>query len=374
MKTLEELYAFIDECKQKGDVSPTQMEIYRRVEDSIIMEDVAGRIANAVQPELQGIRRPVTFVVDYTPDGAVSVKVTNQYVGKANVEDTEPMTVEEEPTTTVAEQIEPEKEVVPAPEPKQKAKSIPYTVYINEEKIREKDGKETFFAALRRIGLRRILNDVEAHNIKHKIEGVKVGVVWHTLYKYTKGKNIGDSPQEEVDNLYVYKGLAHEKKVEDLLQLGRFYDDIDLYVVWDDGRTVTTADLDNKEDNAETDEVTLVPEENTKDFTSQLTENEKTDNSLRGRFRKFMCKTIQRGTANSYITVLENHVKQFIIDDVDSNASDSVFSFTTSEEVQLCIEILSEIDAFNNLNDYKHHSMTAALNQYKDFIESEEQQ
>lgn len=374
MKTLDELYAFIDECKQKGDVSPTQLEIYRRVEDSIIMEDVAGRIANAVLPELQGIRRPVTFVVDYTPDGAVSVKVTNQYVGKANAEDTEPMTVEEEPTTTVVEPIEPEKEVVPAPEPKQKAKSIPYTVYINEEKIREKDGKETFFAALRRIGLRRILNDVDAHNIKHKIEGLKVGVVWHTLYKYTKGKNIGDSPQEEVDNLYVYKGLAHEKKVEDLLQLGRFYDDIDLYVVWDDGRTVTAADLDNKEDNAETDEVTLVPEENTKDFTSQLTENEKADNSLRGRFRKFMCKTIQRGTANSYITVLENHVKQFIIDEVDSNASDSVFSFTTSEEVQLCIEILSEIDAFNNLNDYKHHSMTAAFNQYKDFIESEEHQ
>lgn len=350
------------------------------VEEKLIREEVLPEMMELLKPVLSQVKSPLAINISYDPNGNLAISMTRNCIqaiipiggGASTFGNTDEVSsVVAEPVdeaneaVEVGAQVELETILEPEPEPtKTRAKSVGYTVYINGEEIRCKNGKLTFFAALRRIGLRRILDDYNRHEVIHSVEGEDVGLVWHTQYKYTEGKNIGDSPQEELDNLYVYKGLSHDQKIDDLLKLGRFYDDIDLYVVWDDGRKVTADETE------ESMEITDVVEVN--DTLSTLTAKEEADDSLRGRFRKFMCKSVQRGTANNYITVLENHVKPFIIEYVDSNATDSIFSYTTPDDVNTCIEYLSEIDAFNDLNDYKHRSLTAALQKYKEFIESEE--
>lgn len=65
MTKLEELYAFIDKRKLSSEITPAQEEIYRKVEELLIMEDATFRIAKAVAPELSNIRRSISFIVDY---------------------------------------------------------------------------------------------------------------------------------------------------------------------------------------------------------------------------------------------------------------------------------------------------------------------
>lgn len=74
MTKLEELYTFIDKQKQSGEITPAQEEIYRKVEELLIMEDATFRIAKAVAPELSSIRRSVSFIVDYNLGGKVRVR------------------------------------------------------------------------------------------------------------------------------------------------------------------------------------------------------------------------------------------------------------------------------------------------------------
>jgi hypothetical protein len=73
-------------------------------------------------------------------------------------------------------------------------------------------------------------------------------------------------------------------------------------------------------------------------------------------------------TATSYTSTLDNAVREWINKEVDANA-DSVFSYTTSEDVRLCIDMLNASSDYVAENDRKHHSMSAALNQYLLFIE-----
>lgn len=243
MTKLEELYAFIDKRKQDKDISPVQLDIYKKAEDILIMEDVAARLAKAVETELSGIRRPLTFIVDYHPGRKTRVRpVYEGEMSKDFIPVSEQANDEEAIQDSQAEAYtEFDGNVVQEPEPavRKKAASVGFSVTIDGTKFRGKEAKETFFLALKHIGLRRILNDVEAHGVKHKVEAEKVGVVWHTLFRYTKGNNIGSSPQEEVDNLYIYKGLSNEMKVDDILRLCNFYR-LDATVEWDNGLVQTS--------------------------------------------------------------------------------------------------------------------------------------
>ena len=81
-----------------------------------------------------------------------------------------------------------------------------------------------------------------------------------------------------------------------------------------------------------------------------------------------MARQKSASTATSYTSTLDNAVREWINKEVDGNA-DSVFSYTTSEDVRLCIEMLNASADYVAENDRKHHSMSAALNQYLLFIE-----
>ena len=68
------------------------------------------------------------------------------------------------------------------------------------------------------------------------------------------------------------------------------------------------------------------------------------------------------------MSTLDNAVRKWINKEVDERA-DSVFAYTSSTDVQLCIDMLNASSEYVVENDRKHHSMSAALNQYLLFIE-----
>ena len=71
--------------------------------------------------------------------------------------------------------------------------------------------------------------------------------------------------------------------------------------------------------------------------------------------------------AKTYMSSLNNAVKVEINKYVDANA-DSVFSFTTLEEMQTCVELLESNDDYVALDRYKHHALNAPIRKWMDFL------
>lgn len=85
----------------------------------------------------------------------------------------------------------------------------------------------------------------------------------------------------------------------------------------------------------------------------------------------YMEQHIAERTANSYISVLDNAVRRHISEKIDS-AADSIFSYTTVEDVKLVMEMLTSDEDFKKENATRHNSMTAALGKYLKFVKSTE--
>jgi len=89
---------------------------------------------------------------------------------------------------------------------------------------------------------------------------------------------------------------------------------------------------------------------------------------IKEQFRAYLSRQKNEGTANSYTSTLDNAVRQWINKEVDAHA-DSVFSYTSSEDVRLCIDMLNASAGYLEENARRHNSMSAALKQYLQFIE-----
>ena len=89
---------------------------------------------------------------------------------------------------------------------------------------------------------------------------------------------------------------------------------------------------------------------------------------IKEQFHSFVSREKTESTARNYTSTLDNPVRQWINKEVDEHA-DSVFSYTSSEDVQLCIDMLNASAEYVAENNRKHHSMSAALNQYLKFIQ-----
>ena len=75
-----------------------------------------------------------------------------------------------------------------------------------------------------------------------------------------------------------------------------------------------------------------------------------------------------KNTADSYISTIDNAVRQWIKKEVDEHA-ESIYSYITAEDVRLCIKMLNSSPEYVAENARKHNSMSAALNHYLKFIE-----
>ena len=72
-------------------------------------------------------------------------------------------------------------------------------------------------------------------------------------------------------------------------------------------------------------------------------------------------------SVSRYMAVLDNRVREYIRRLIDPEAN-SIFSYTTTEDVAKCIQILENSDEFNIANERSRGLMQAALQQYLSFI------
>lgn len=242
----------------------------------------------------------------------------------------------------------------------QKKKSIKnptegFSVYFPDDDttICEHDAVDTFILAIKKIGLARV---VEV-GIKH---------AGYNLVSITERPHEGKARnpwQKKVEGLYVYTNIGNERKIADLMEISDYFS---LHL------KIESTGLKHGSNNhslEESKEGNDSPEDsNVPKVLPQINEEAKYYSlPIKEQAHMYMEQHIAERTASSYISVLDNAVRRHISEKIDS-AADSIFSYTTVEDVKLVIEMLSSDEEFRKENTTRHNSMSAALNQYLNFI------
>jgi hypothetical protein len=94
--------------------------------------------------------------------------------------------------------------------------------------------------------------------------------------------------------------------------------------------------------------------------------------SIRDEFTHYLYKAKSEKTAKNYLRYIDKPIRKYINIIIDTNA-DSVYTYTTLEEVRSCISKLKDCEEFISDNLRWHHALTAALTCYVNFIESKNQ-
>ena len=94
-----------------------------------------------------------------------------------------------------------------------------------------------------------------------------------------------------------------------------------------------------------------------------------TTESINEQFLNYLYANKSARTAKSYYNLIDGHIRQFIKELINPNA-DSIYSFTTVDEVMMCILKLKDNGPFLEMNAKRHHAFTAALKSYLHFVES----
>lgn len=354
MSKLTDFYTHKAALKEKGQTIEPQWE---QLENQLLKEELLPELIEQLRSVLSKVKSPLMFSGCYDPNGSLSVSITRNCIqvstlspslrfvkdiqgGKSPDRVSECM-VADEPGIAESEEIV-------TSEPKfTKAKSIGFSVSFRDGTVyHEKKAVNTWILALKKIGLENICNNRSRHDAWHRVNGQDICVVERTE---TVRDSDGKSPQTLVDGFYVMTQLSNDQKEKDLLALDKYMPKLGIKVIWDDDVVDSENDYEQK--------------------TPTINENAQYRNySIKEQFRSFLSKQKSESTANSYTSTLDNAVRQWINKEVDTNA-DSVFSYTSAEDIRLCIDMLNASPEYVEENDRKHHSMSAALNQYLHFIE-----
>ncbi|MBO4907624.1 MAG: hypothetical protein J5486_11460 [Bacteroidaceae bacterium] len=230
-----------------------------------------------------------------------------------------------------------------------KSKSIGFSVSFRDGTVyHEKKAVNTWIQALKKIGLETICNNRSKHTAWHRVNGQDICIVERSE---TVRDSDGKSPQTPIDGFYVMTQLSNDQKEKDLLALGEYMPKLGIKVIWDE-------EPEDYKKPSDKPEKSPVVNEDASHWNYPIKE----------KFRSFLARQKSANTATSYTSTLDNAVREWVNKKVDEHA-DSVFSYTSSEDVRLCIDMLNASPDYVAENDRKHHSMSAALNQYLQFIE-----
>ncbi len=94
--------------------------------------------------------------------------------------------------------------------------------------------------------------------------------------------------------------------------------------------------------------------------------------SIKDEFTHYLYKAKSEKTAKNYLRYIEKPIRKYIKKEIDVNA-DSIYTYTTLEEVRSCISKLKDCDEFISDNLRWHHALTAALTCYVNFLDSKNQ-
>lgn len=348
MSKLTDFYIHKSSLQKEGKPIDPQWEM---LEDQLLKEELLPELIEQLKSVLSKVKSPLMFSGCYDPNGCLSVSftrnciqmstmgssafITSRVQGNATAEETGEDNAAEPETT--------DNEDVAEDEPRTtRSKSIGFSVSFRDGTVfHEKKAVNTWILALKKIGLENICNNRSKHSAWHRVAGQDICIVERT--ETVRGSD-GKSPQTLVDGFYVMTQLSNDQKEKDLLALGEYLPKLGIKVIWDD----------------ETQQITEKPVINE--------EATKWNLPINIQFQFYLSKHVAKTTADSYISTLNNAVRQWIKKEVDEHA-ESVYSYITAEDVCLCIEILNSSPEYLAENAHRHNSMSAALNQYLKFIE-----
>lgn len=364
MSKLTDFYIHKASLQEEGKPIESQWEM---LEDLLLKEELLPELIEQLKCVLSKVKSPLMFSGCYDPNGCLSLSINRNCIqvstlspslpankdvqGDGRPDDVSEISVVEEPDITGNEEVA---NSVPR---NTKAKSIGFSVSFRDGTVyHEKKAVNTWILALKKIGLENICNNRSRHEAWHRVNGQDICIVERTE---TLRNSDGKSPQTLVDGFYVMTQLSNDQKEKDLLALGKYMPKLGIKVVWDD-KTVETASEEGHKAPIVRSTYSRLPSKN---------ENAQYWNyPIKEQFRSFLSRQKSESTANSYTSTLDNAVRQWVNKEVDARA-DSVFSYTSAEDVRLCIDMLNSSPEYVAENDRKHYSMSAALNQYLLFIE-----
>lgn len=354
MSKLTDFYIHKASLQEEGKPIDPQWEM---LEDQLLKEELLPELIEQLRIVLSKVKSPLMFSGSYDPNGCLSVSFTRNCIQMSNVGHSAVITSRAQSNVTdeetgedvVTESETTDNEDVVEDEPRTtRSKSIGFSVSFRDGTVfHEKKAVNTWILALKKIGLENICNNRSKHSAWHRVAGQDICIVERT--ETVRGSD-GKSPQTLVDGFYVMTQLSNDQKEKDLLSIGEYLPKLGIKVIWDNENP--TANMP-QEDNR-------YPEINEEASLWNL--------PIKQQFRSFLYRNKAEGTVNSYTSTLDNAVRLWIKKEVDENA-DSIFSYTTYEDVKLCIDLLNASTDYVAENDRKHHSMSAALNQYLLFIE-----
>ena len=161
MGKIHEYYALIDklEAMFQGKLTEKQGKLLEELEDSLIAEEILPAISESVAPVLGILRRHLTLVVDYDPEGGITVKTTR---GKVEVDEPTAKKYKIPSTKKVVKVAEAKLVSVEKPDPNkpQRAKRRPNTglcVWLpNGEFIQAKKANLTMVEAVKWAGVKTV--------------------------------------------------------------------------------------------------------------------------------------------------------------------------------------------------------------------------
>ncbi len=351
MSKLTDFYTHRASLLEKGEPIDPQWEL---LEDKLLKEELLPELIEQLKAVLLKVKSPLMFCGSYDPNGCLSVSFTRNCIQLSSLSQTaiqgEQRKVMDEGVSGADVAVDPETaddNAVVTPELRNaRAKSIGFSVSFRDGTIyHEKTAVNTWLLALKKIGLETICNNRSKHTAWHRVNGQDICIVERSE---TVRDSDGKSPQTLVDGFYIMTQLSNDQKEKDLLALGEYLPKLGIKVIWDD-------------------EANEVERLQPKDSPTINEEASRWLLPIKEQFRDFLLKNKSEGTTNSYTSTLENAVRKWINKEVDSQA-DSVFSYTSSEDVRLCIDMLNASPGYSEDNARRHNSMSAALNQYLLFI------
>lgn len=347
MSKLTDFYTHKTSLQEEGKPTDPQWE---QLEDQLLKEELLPELIEQLRTVLSKVKSPLMFSGSYDPNGCLSVSFTRNCIQMSTMGPSTFMTSEAQSTVTAGETgedivAEPETtddEEVVENEPRfTKSKSIGFSVSFKDGTVyHEKKAVNTWLLALKKIGLENICNNRSKHNAWHRVSGQDICIVERTE---TVRDSDGKSPQTFIDGFYVMTQLSNDQKEKDLLALGEFMPKLGIKVIWDDEAQVTT-------------KKPIIHEEATK-----------WNLPINIQFQHYLSEHVAKSTADSYISTIENALRQWIKKVVDEHA-ESIYSYITAEDVRLCIEMLNSSPKYVAENARKNNTMSAALNKYLEFI------
>lgn len=370
MSKLSDFYAHRNEMlKDNGQFEIAQK--WEALEEKLLREELLPAIGNALKPLLKDVKTPLTINMNYMPDGALALSFTRNSLMMAmtslpfDEEDKveEPMPTEEETMPSIEEEQTAKEEentldYVIATFPDGTTENLPKTtlkrfkvVFPDGTVIDDGDGKSRLVNTLKKIGLKRICK--EAQDVEHA--GYKL--VSTIPFRDQDGKIVRNK-QEQICEYFVFKNTDTPDKIMDILKISRKFGlGVEVYSCEGVNLTdvVTIKDARKKG----------VEKKSAAPYTidTPLPENA----TIKQRFEKWLYERMSASGAKTYLSTLKNAVKVEINKYVDANA-DSVFSFTTLEEMQTCVELLEANDDYVALDIYKHHALNAPIRKWMDFL------